>query len=523
MSLLSIRNASKHYGGTAALIDAALDLHAGEVHALMGENGAGKSTLIKLLAGVTQPDTMTVMLRGQRVSIHSSQDALSLGLRFIHQELNVVPQLSVAENIFLSQPYPRRFGVLVDWRRLNDAARAALAQLAITHIDPRERMGALSVGDRMLVKIASAFVGDAAVYVLDEPTAALNGEETARLFNVIGALKARGCGILYVSHRMGEIFQLCDRVTVMRDGRVVATKAISDTDSADLIHLMTGRELVQTYPPRNTPLDKPSPPTPLPQGEGSQSDKFSSMPETIPLLTVRGLRSRAVNNVDFALRGGEILGVAGLAGAGCADVLRVLVGAERLTGGDIWLDGAPLPSLTPTRAWRYGLAFLPEERRAQGLILSRSIRDNVTLPHLARLSRGGALLNRQAETSVAAQTGADVRLKAESVTQPTRQLSGGNQQKVLFARAIAQPPRVLLLNEPTRGVDVGAKYDIYTLMRDLSTQGVGILMASSDLGELLGMCDRILILRGGRQVALVDAAGLTQGDLLALCYGDEHG
>jgi ribose transport system ATP-binding protein len=515
MPLLSIRNASKHYGGTAALIDAALDLHAGEVHALMGENGAGKSTLIKLLAGVTQPDTMQVTLRGQPVAIHNPQAAMALGLRFIHQELNVIPQLSVAENILISQPYPRRFGALVDWRRLNDTARAALAQLDIAHIDPRERMGALGVGDRMLVKIASAFVGDASVYVLDEPTAALNGDETARLFSVIAALKGRGCAVLYVSHRMGEIFQLCDRVTVMRDGRVVATKAIADTDSADLIHLMTGRELVQTYPPRS----KPFPPTPplARQDEGSQIDRFSSL-----LLVVRNLRARRLDGIDFALRSGEILGVAGLAGAGCAEVLRALVGAERLMGGEIWLDGARLPPLSPARAWRYGLAFLPEERRAQGLILSRSIRDNVTLPHLTRLSRGGALLDRRTEAAVATQTGADVRLKAAGVEQTTRQLSGGNQQKVLFARAIAHPPRVLLLNEPTRGVDVGAKYDIYTLMRTLSADGVGIMMASSDLGELLGMCDRILILRGGRQAAIVDAAGLTQGELLALCYGTNH-
>lgn len=498
--LLTIRHADKHYGATAVLIDASLDLLPGEVHALMGENGAGKSTLIKILAGVVTPDRAEISLNGQPVHIHSPQAAFDLGLRFIHQELHVVPQLSVAENLFLSHRYPRRAGFLVDWKRLNRAAGSELAQLGITHIDPRAHIARLSTGDQMLIKIASAFVaGDRTpptIYIMDEPTAALTGEEVTRLFGVIGKLKARGCAVLYVSHRMDEIFEIADRVTVMRDGHVVGTQAIADTTTESLIRLMTGRELAQAYPPRETPT----------------SDKV--------VLSARDVHSDHVQAINFELRAGEILGLAGLAGSGRTELLRALVGADPLRSGDIHLDGETLSALTPVDAWGHGLAYVPEERRSQGLILSRSIRDNITLPHLQQMSRGGVMLDRRGEERLSTRVGASVRLKAAGPRQTTRQLSGGNQQKVMFARAMGQTPRLLLLDEPTRGVDVGAKYDIYTLIRQASSAGVGVILASSDLGELLGLCDRILILCERRQSAIVDAQGLSQHELLALCYGE---
>lgn len=498
LPLLAIRYASKAYATIPALIAAALDLHAGECHALMGENGAGKSTLIKILAGVTAPDRFEATLRGQPIQVRSAAESFAHGFRFIHQELNVVPQLSVAENIFLSQRYPRRAGVLVDWRRLNADALQVLAGLAIHHLDPREKMARLSVGDQMLVKIASTFLGgaesNAAIYVMDEPTAALTGAEAVRLFGVISELKARGCAVLYVSHRLEEIFRIADRVTVMRDGRVIATKQVAATDERDLIQMMTGREFNQVFPPRSAPL----------------GDEIR--------LTARELRTAHIQAVNFDLRAGEILGVAGLVGAGRTELLRAIIGADRLKGGALALDGVTLRQLSVAQAWQRQIAFVPEERRTQGLMLSRSIRDNVALPHLGRLY-GGIFSNARAEEKIAVKVGAAVRLKAQHPRQIARQLSGGNQQKILFARAMVHSPRLLLLDEPTRGVDIGAKIDLYGLIRELSTAGTSVIMASSELGELLGLCDRILIMRERRQAALVATAGLTQDQLLALCYG----
>jgi ABC-type sugar transport system ATPase subunit len=492
--LLSIQHASKTYDGTPALIDAALELLPGEVHALMGENGAGKSTLIKILAGVVRPDRAEIRINGQPVSLHSPKAAYDRGLRFIHQELQIVPQIAVAENLALSQPYPRWLGVLVDWQRLYRQASESLGRLGISHIDPRQLMAHLSMGDRMLVKIAAAFAAGAAkasIYILDEPTAALNAAEATRLFAVIRELKAQGCGILYVSHRMDEVFEICHTVTVMRDGRVVASQPIQQTSRAGLIRQMTGREVSHAYPPRTNPVHE----------------------EVV--LEGRGL----LNGVDFQLRGGEILGIAGLAGAGQSELLKAIMGAVLSKAGTLSLNGRSLRPRHPTDGWRRGFAYVPQERRVQGLLLSRSVRENISLPHLRRLSMGGLLLDQAHEEQTAAALGSQVRLKSTGSGQRTRQLSGGNQQKVVFARAMAGQPRLLLLDEPTRGVDVGARFDLYTLIRQASLEGTAILLASSDLGELLGLCDRILILRQGRSAAPVNAAGLTQHDLLALCYG----
>jgi ABC-type sugar transport system ATPase subunit len=567
--LLSIRRASKHYRGTAALMDATLDLYSGEIQALMGENGAGKSTLIKLMAGVTQPDSMEVRLHDQPVTLRAAQDAFALGLRFIHQELTVVPQLSVAENIFIGQPYPRRLGVLVDWRRLNEGARAALAQLGIAHIDPRVPMARLATGDRMLVKIASAFAdnpepspqplslrergfqrdstgGHTRIYVLDEPTAALTGAEADRLFTVLNTLIAQGAAVLYVSHRLDEIFRICQRITIMRDGRVLASEMTDALTPGRVIELMTGRTMEQAYPGR---LSSPN------HGHDQVVDSHRAG-YILPLLDVRGMATRHVRDVTFTLAAGEILGVAGLQGSGRTELLRALAGADRIVDGTVGVRYQPANQYRVqstkyrmqsvgneepgtqnseprtsnlkqrihdvTAAWQRGIVYVPEERRAQGLMLSRSIRDNVTLPHLGTISWRGAFLQRGREERLSALVGEGVRLKARHMRQRVRELSGGNQQKVLFARALARNPRLLLLDEPTRGVDVGAKYDIYTLVRQASASGAGVIMASSDLGELLGLCDRILIMRERRMVTIVEVQGLEQAQLLSLCYGDAH-
>lgn len=496
--LLSVRHASKAYGGIPALIDASLDLRAGEVHALMGENGAGKSTLIRLLSAVTPADSMDVFLRGEPVTIHDPQRAFDLGLRFIHQELAVVPDLSAAENLYLSYPYPRRLGVLVDWPVLNRRAKAVLGELGISHIAPTALAGSLSPGDQMLVKIAAALVDDgrpASVYVMDEPTAALTGEEADQLFAVIERLRARGCAILYVSHRMDEVFRIAQRVTVMRDGRVVAESQIADTTAAEVIRQMTGRDLKQVYPPREAPMG------------------------SAPRLTVRDLSSEYVRGLNFDVHAGEIVGIAGLAGSGRTETLRALMGADRVTGGQTLLDGEPVGALSVADAWAEGLVFVPEERRAQGLILSRPVSDNITLPHLGHVHRLGVFLSPRMERVLSDSLAEAVRLKAVSVRQTSRELSGGNQQKIVFARALAREPRVLLLDEPTRGIDVGAKYDLYALIRQMSARGAAVLMVSSDLPELLGLCDRLVVLRHGEQSAIVPVGDMTESDLLTLCYG----
>ena len=365
-------------------------------------------------------------------------------------------------------------------------------------------MARLSPGDQMLVSIARAFVADeaannqpsASIYVMDEPTAALTGQEAAMLFNVIDGLRQRGCAVLYVSHRLDEIFKIADRVTVMRDGRVVGTKPIQDVTPVDLIRMMTGRALQQVYPPRDIPCE-----------------------ERI-LLDVRSLKTAAVRDITFQLKAGEIIGVAGLAGSGRTELLRGLMGADSLRGGQIRLDGEPLGRLSPTAAWSKGIAFLPEERRSQGLVLTRSISNNVTLPQLRHFSRAALFLDHGSERQISLTTGDSVRLKSRSPAQPVRQLSGGNQQKVVFAKALARAPRLLLLDEPTRGVDVGAKTDIYALIRQISARGTGIVMVSSDLLELIGLTDRILIMRAGSLVDSVSTPAVTEEKLLALCYGE---
>ncbi len=464
----------------------------------MGENGAGKSTLIKILAGAVSPDHGDIAIDGHRVEMASPEEAHARGLRFIHQELNIVPALSVAENLFLGRDYPRRFGALVNSRQLHEQARRALADLDLAQIDPATPMARLSTGDRMLVKIAAAFLSrdyeDARVFVMDEPTAALTGAESERLFRIIAALKDKGCGVLYVSHRMDEVMRLSDRIVVLRDGRTVATLDTRQTSRAEVIEWMTGRTMSEGHPERMHP------------------------PGDDVALRVTGLADGPLKDVSFDLRKGEILGLAGLAGSGQGRLLKALMG--HAGPGVIELDGRPRRIRSPAQAWKAGIAYVPRERRAEGLVLSHDVTANATLPHLRNLSRFRLLLDRKQLAGATARMTERVRLKAKNLRQKVWQLSGGNQQKVVFARALMGKPRLLLLDEPTRGVDVGAKYDIHAMLRELAEQGSSILMASSDLPELIGMSDRIAVLREGRIGAIVPAQGLSQQQLLALCYGE---
>jgi len=496
MSLLSIGHLRKAYGGATALKDASLELSAGETLALMGENGAGKSTLIKILAGAVQPDGGEIHIEGAAASLRSPEEAHRRGLRFIHQELNVVASLSVAENIFLGRVYPRRLG-LVDWRALNARASAALAALDVKHVDPRTIVAKLTVGDRMLVRIAAAFLDDdsarARIFVMDEPTAALTGEESERLFKIIGALRARGCGILFVSHRLDEVLHIADRISVLRDGETCATLDAKDATKARLIELMTGRKDVAAERGQARLLDAPV------------------------ALKVDGLAGEGLRDIAFELHKGEILGFTGLAGAGSERLIRALVASAG--GGNVILEGEPAALRGPADAWARGIALTPRERRAEGLILKHDIAGNVSLPHLNRLSRMRWFLDFRKERARAVDLGRRVRLKASGPRQKVRTLSGGNQQKVLLARAMAGAPRVLLLDEPTRGVDVAAKFDIYAFLQEAAAAGASVAVVSSDQEELLRLCSRVAVLREGRIAATVPTEGLTPERLLALCYG----
>jgi ABC-type sugar transport system ATPase subunit len=499
-ALLEVEHAAKSFDGVTVLHGVSLSVLGGEVHALMGENGAGKSTLIKLLAGVLDADRLDLTVRRAPAFVRGPADAQRLGFRFIHQELNLVAGLSVAENIFLGHPYPKTSLGTVNWSELAKRAQGTLERLGIKHIAPRQTAGRLSVGDAMLVSVARAFAGEAGttrqaarLYVMDEPTAALSRAETELLFAVIRGLKAQGSSVIYVSHRLDEIFEISDRITVMRDGQVVATTATRDAVPAELIGQMTGHPPAEAYPSRTL------------------------TPSPTPVLKLTGASNIDLKEISFTLFGGEVVGVAGLAGAGRSELLRALAGADPLHAGTLELYANRVQLGAPGRAWRHGVAFVPEERRTQGLVMNASVHDNTVLPHLGALSRLG-FTDRKRERVLANRVTNDVRLKARSLDQRVHSLSGGNQQKVVLARALAARPKVLLLDEPTRGVDVGAKRDIYNLILEAAAGGAAVLMASSDLPELLNLCSRVLVLQNGHLSHEAPTQGLSQADLLTLCY-----
>jgi ribose transport system ATP-binding protein len=497
LPVLEFLGLTKHYGAAPALDDVSLTLRGGSIRALMGENGAGKSTLIRLVAGVVPADRMEVRRDGAAIPLRSAADAARAGFRIIHQELNIVPQLSVAENVLLGHPAPRRLGAFIHWRRLEDRARTALDALGVTHIDPRAQAGDLPVGDRMLTRIASALVADGGaapcLYVFDEPTAALTARESERLFTVIARLKAAGAAILYVSHRMDEVLRHCDEVTVLRDGRHVLTVPLAQTSRAGIIAAMTGRAVADGPPPRQTPAG------------------------TAIVLAAEGAATADLSGLTFALKAGEILGIAGLEDAGQTPLLRLILGQSRLRAGRLAVLDAALPR-SPRAAWARGIAYVPRERRAEALMLGMGVRPNMLAPHTAA---AGFLARRGREDRRTRDLAARVQLRYRDTAQPVAELSGGNQQKVVLARALAGSPKLLLLEEPTRGVDVGARAELHALIRQASAAGTAVLLASSDLPELIGLSDRILILQAGRQAALIPAAGLTPASLLDRIYAQD--
>ena len=495
--LVSLQRLRKRYPGVLAVDDVSLDLYAGEVHGLVGENGAGKSTLIKLLAGATTSDGGSIWVRGRQVHLRTVREANRLGLAFIHQELNLVPYFDAVENIFLGHLYPRHWWGGVDWAALRRRVRAVLDPLGVT-LPLTVPVSRLSPGQQTLVSIARALVDKVDLLVMDEPTAALTSQEIEHLFGVVRALRARGVGVLYISHRLAEIFALTERITVMRNGRVVTTQPSSQVSEQRLVQWMTGRTVEALYPPR-------TPPTAL------------------PLLDVRRLSGSFCREISFTLHAGEVLGIAGLIGAGRSELLRLIFGAERVRGGELLLyeKGVPrgLCLRSPAQAYRAGVALAPEERRTQGLLLARPIYENTTLTFLRRFAWGGWWVRRRSELAATQRLGERLALRSRSLRQPVSELSGGNQQKVVLARALAGEVKVLLLDEPTRGVDVGARQEIYRIIGDLKAQGVGVLLVSSDLSELLGVADRLVVLREGRQVATLAAGEASAERVLGYCFG----
>ncbi|MCB1128326.1 MAG: sugar ABC transporter ATP-binding protein, partial [Verrucomicrobiae bacterium] len=468
--MLQVCGASKAFPGVQALRAVDLELRAGEVLAVLGENGAGKSTLIKILGGAHPPDTGTIHIAGKPAKIESPVEAQRAGISIIYQEFNLIPALSARENISLGRER-LRFGLLRREEELQQARRL-FARLGV-EIDPEVPCRDLSVAQQQLVEIAKALSLDARILVMDEPSATLTPPEVARLFAIIRDLRAQGLGLIYISHRLEEIFAIADRVLVLRDGQLVGIRPISGVTRGELIEMMVGRTLDQEFPKRAV---RPGP------------DR----------LVVRNLcRGRKVRNVSFTIRRGEVLGLTGLVGAGRTEVARCLFGADRADSGSVELDGQPLSLRNPGEAIRAGLALLTEDRKSQGLVLGQSVRENFGLPNLRRFSRWG-VVREKAERGAFAAYVKSLRIRIPHQEQLARNLSGGNQQKVVLAKWLERHCEVVLFDEPTRGIDIGAKCEVHQLINELAAQGKAILMISSELPEVLAMSDRVLVMRGGR-------------------------
>jgi rhamnose transport system ATP-binding protein len=470
---IELIDVSKQFGATQALGGVSFDMQPGEVHALVGENGAGKSTLVKILAGVHQPDTGTIRLDGQEITVHGPAHARSLGIAVVHQEPRLFPDLTVAENVYIGHAPSSRFGT-IDWAATRRGAEALFQELDV-QLDVSAPVRGLSMADQQLIEIAKALSFDARVLILDEPTASLSVHEVARLFSLVRRLRDRGVAILFVSHRLDEVFELCDRATVFRDGRHVVTMSTKDLTTADLVRYMVGRS-VSLFP------------------------KVAAVAGDVRL-EVDGLtRVGVFYDVSFSVRAGEVVGFAGLVGAGRTEIARVLFGIDRRDAGAIRLAGQPVDFPDASAAMNAGVAYLPEDRHQEGLVLDFPIAQNVTLPILPRMFPR-FLTRASAESEIARSFTERFDVRMTGVDQLVGALSGGNQQKVVLAKWLATDPTVLILDEPTRGIDIGAKVQVHRIISELAASGLAIILISSDLPEVLAMADRILVLHEGRIAA----------------------
>ena len=490
-ALLEMKNICKSFPGVKALDNVSLTVRPGTVHALMGENGAGKSTLMKCLFGIYSKDSGTITLEGKEVNFKSSKEAMENGVAMVHQELNQALTRTVTDNLWLGR-YPKVGGIVVSEGTMRKRTKEIFDQLEV-HVDPKAIMSTMPVSQRQMVEIAKAVSYDAKVIVFDEPTSSLTETEVEHLFRIINMLRDKGCGIIYISHKMEEILRISDEVTIMRDGQYVATKPAKDLTMEEIIRLMVGRELTNRFPPK----------------------------ENVPgetILEVEHLSGKytRLKEASFQLRAGEILGIAGLDGSGRTEVLENLFGSMTKASGTIRLHGKEIKNRNPRESIKNGFALLTEERRATGIFGIRDILDNTVISNLKSYLMGGICLSdkkMRQDTDWAIRA---MRIKTPSQKTQIRSLSGGNQQKVIIGRWLLTKPEVLLLDEPTRGIDVGAKYEIYELIINLAKEGKGVIMVSSEMPELLGVCDRILVMSGGQLAGEVDAKTTSQEEILTL-------
>ena len=477
-ALLELREIDKRFPGVHALKQARFDVRRGEVHALIGENGAGKSTMIKIISGVYQPDDGALLLDGGRVEFSNPREAHLAGIATIYQELGLYPELSVAENIFMGHaPGKKRFGFqTIDWEAMETQAEALLAELNIHNLDVGAKVGALNVGNRQRVEIAKALSLDAQILIMDEPTAALTESDVEQLFSIVRLLRERGVSIIYISHRLNEVFELADRVTVLRDGEYIGTHNVADTDEAELISMMVGRTIENLFP--------------------KQTAEIGDV-----VLEARNLnRPPLTRDISFSVRAGEIVGLAGLVGSGRSETAQVIFGVLPAESGEILLKGEPVKISRPSEAVDHGIGYVPEDRGHQGLIREMTIRENTSMAVLESVSNK-TFISRAKERLLANQSIEQLSIRATGPDQTANKLSGGNQQKVVVSKWLASNPILLIMDEPTRGIDVGAKAEIHRLMSRLAAEeGLAILMISSELPEILAMSDRILVMREGRLV-----------------------
>lgn len=493
--VLEMRGIAKAYPGVVALHSVDFSVRPGEVHALIGENGAGKSTLMKILAGADTKDSGQIFIDGKESHIDTPQEAMRLGVSIIYQEFNLVPYMNAAENIFLGREPASVVPGLIDFGRMYSDAEKIIDELGVA-LDVRTPMNHLSVAQQQMVEIAKATSRKSRIIAMDEPSATLTDHELENLFGLIRRLKAEGVSIIYISHRLEEIFEIADRVTVLRDGELVATKDIAETNRADIIRMMVGRELSDSIP------------------------KIAAEARDVAL-EVRNLnRAGVLHDINFQVRSGEILGIAGLVGAGRTEVARAIFGADPIDSGQIIMNGKPVTIHSPRRAISLGVGLVSEDRKALGLVLGMAVRENISLANLGVLSRLG-FIKRRKEREIAESYVKDVLIKTPSIEQAVQNLSGGNQQKVVLAKWLFTKSKVLIFDEPTRGIDVGAKTEIYQLMNRLAAQGVAIIMISSELPEVIGMSDRILVMHDGRIAGELSGKDATQERIMGLATGEQ--
>ncbi len=489
---IEMKGICKSFGTNQVLKDAGFYLQDGEVHALMGENGAGKSTLMKILTGVYTKDAGTVIVDGQEVSYKSPQEAEKAGIVFIYQELNVLFDLTVEENLFMGKEITKKFGIC-DKKAMRAKAKEVMDRMGV-NIPVNAVMSDLSVGQQQMVEICKALMVDAKVIIMDEPTAALTESETEGLFAVIESLRQKGVSIVYISHRMEEIFRLCDRITILRDGQYIDTRYIKDITMDDVVQMMIGREIGERYPQRNVTI-----------GE--------------EVLRVEGLtHQKFFKDVNFSVRAGEVLGVSGLMGAGRTEIMQAIFGNMPIVSGKVFINGEEVHIKNPRQAIAAGIGFITEDRKTEGLLLEKSIAENIEITNLGKVSRN-AILSKAKGKELVQKGIEEFRIKCFNAEHLCNNLSGGNQQKVVLAKWIYTDPKILILDEPTRGVDIGAKKEIYSVINDMAAQGVAVIMVSSELPEVLGMSDRIMVVHEGHVTGIIDGKTADQAKVMTLATG----